>query len=250
MKSKKNGSGYNERLFSGGLRRRLHLARFHWVADAIARLQIPLDSVFELGCFDGKLLDFLPAPPGSYLGVDAGWEQGLAAAQQFRAGQPSLRFARATVPDEIPVAAREKFTLAVAMETLEHLSPELCEAYLEKIARHLDGYLLVTVPNEIGPVFLSKWLIKKLFSRDNYNYSLRELVNATFGRSSRIARHKHKGFDYRVLLESIGQHFEIVEVSGHPAGFLPACLCFGIGIIARSRPRSHQDRLTCRNLLS
>lgn len=238
MKSKKSGFGYNERLFSGGLRRRLHLARFFWVADAVTRLQIPLTSVFELGCFDGKLLDFLPQPPGSYLGVDAGWEQGLAAAQQRLAGQPSLRFARVTVPAAIPVADHEKFTLAVAMETLEHLSPELCDAYLEKIARHLDGYLLVTVPNEIGPVFLTKWLIKKLFSRDNYNYSLTELVDATLGHTSRIKRHQHKGFDYRELARTIGRHFEIVEVSGHPAGFLPVCLCFGIGIIARTRPQN------------
>lgn len=237
MKSKKKGFGYNDRLFSGGMRRRLHLARFFWVADAVTRLQIPLDSVFELGCFDGKLLDFLPQPPGSYLGVDAGWESGLAAAQRHRAGQPSPRFARVIVPDAIPVADNEKFTLAVAMETLEHLSPELCDAYLEKIARHLDGYLLVTVPNEIGPVFLVKWLIKKLFSHDNYNYSLTEVCNATLGRTSRIKRHQHKGFDYRELVRSIGRHFDIVGVYGHPAGFMPVCLCFGIGIIARTRPQ-------------
>ncbi len=237
MKSKKNGFSYNERLFSGWLRRRLHLARFFWVAETVTRLQIPLNSVFELGCFDGKLLDFLPQPPASYLGVDAGWEKGLDAARQRQAGQPSLRFARVIVPDGIPIADNEKFTLAVAMETLEHLSPELCEAYLEKIARHLDGYLLVTVPNEIGPVFLIKWLIKKLFSRDNYNYSLTELVDATLGRTGRIRRHQHKGFDYRELVRTIGRHFEIVEVSGHPAGFLPVCMCFGVGIIARSHSK-------------
>ena len=30
MKSQKDGYGYNERLFSGGLRSKLHFARFQW----------------------------------------------------------------------------------------------------------------------------------------------------------------------------------------------------------------------------
>ncbi len=63
MKSGTAGPGYNERLFSGGVRRHLHLARFKWLARAVAKHSTLCKSVLELGCFDGKAIDFLPASP-------------------------------------------------------------------------------------------------------------------------------------------------------------------------------------------
>lgn len=81
MKSLHNGYGYNERLFSRGLRRKLHLARFHWVNAEITRWHGSSRSVLELGCFDGKLIDFLSDKPSRYVGFDANWEGGLDAAK-------------------------------------------------------------------------------------------------------------------------------------------------------------------------
>jgi len=235
MKSIKDGYGYNERLFSGGLRSKLHLARFHWVASEIVKQNCKLDSVLELGCFDGKLLDFLPVTPSRYVGIDANWEGGLDMAKKRWANVPNLSFIEASTPEEISFDDGINFTAAVVMETLEHVSPDQVDGYLRKIALHLNGYLFITVPNEKGIVFLAKWLIKKTLGIDEDKYRYSELMNAFLGRMERVERNQHKGFDYNVVINTIMNHFDVVEVTGHPLGFLPRSLCFGIGIVAKSK---------------
>jgi hypothetical protein len=150
------GFGFNERLFSGGFRSHLHFARFKWVSSEIKRLNAPISSVIELGCFDGKLIGFLPAEPDRYVGFDANWEGGLDLAQDKWAGHPNLVFTEVTTPDQINLRANERFDMAVSMETLEHIPPALIDGYLETIARHLNGYFFITVPNEKGPLFVAK----------------------------------------------------------------------------------------------
>lgn len=60
MKSQRDGHGYNERLFAGGLRGKLHNGRFHWFSTAVNQRGCATDAVLELGCFDGKLIEYLP----------------------------------------------------------------------------------------------------------------------------------------------------------------------------------------------
>src|SRR5260370_28172639 len=72
---------YNARLFSGGLRGRLHQARFHFLAEVTR--DVPKDTIFEIGCFDGKSITHLPKRPIEYVGADAGWEGGLAQARRL-----------------------------------------------------------------------------------------------------------------------------------------------------------------------
>ncbi|MEZ2354105.1 class I SAM-dependent methyltransferase, partial [Caballeronia sp. RCC_10] len=144
----KDGYGYNERLFSGGVRGRFHLARFHWVSRELVRRRFAINSVLELGCFDGKLIEFLPAAPKKYVGYDANWEGGLDIAAKKWGGHANFTFYEATQPDQMTLAEDERSDVAVSMETLEHVPPHLVDGYLRKIAHHLDGYLFVTVPNE------------------------------------------------------------------------------------------------------
>ena len=238
MKSLSDGYGYNERLFSGGLRSKLHFARFQWLSAEISKLNVPIESVLELGCFDGKLIDFLPSEPSRYVGFDANWEGGLELAKTRWANKPSFSFSQASSPEEMLLRDGEIFKIAVAMETLEHIHPQMVDGYLRKIAQHLEGYFFVTVPNEKGFVLLSKWIVKKLLSKDAEYYSPSELINAILGRMNLVARREHKGFDYDALITNIEQHFDILEVSGHPFGFLPHSLCFGIGIVAKSKIRT------------
>jgi 2-polyprenyl-3-methyl-5-hydroxy-6-metoxy-1,4-benzoquinol methylase len=199
------------------------------------RLKCDTDTVLELGCFDGKLLDWLPRSPSRYIGFDANWEGGLDIARKRWSAAQNCAFLQASSPAEWQFSETDVFRIAVAMETLEHVPPPMVDEYLRKIAQHLDGYLFVTVPNEKGLVFLAKWMVKRLSSKDSEQYSLAELTNATLGRMSRIARREHKGFDYQWLVRTIQEYFDVIEVSGHPLGFLPAALCFGIGIVAKSR---------------
>lgn len=224
---------YNQRLFSGGPRAWYHLARFRWVQTEVARRCCRTDSLLELGCFDGKLLDFIQPAPRRYVGFDANWEGGLALAAARATADH--RFVKAESPAEMRLAENERYALAACMETLEHVPPDMVEGYLRKIAEHLDGWFFVTVPNEKGVVFLSKWLAKKMLRAGAEPYTCLELVNATLGRTHRVARREHKGFDWQRLVRQVAAHFEVVRVSGLPLGFLPPSLCLTIGIVAKSR---------------
>lgn len=234
MKSRLDGITYNDRLFASGLRSSLHRARFHWITSKIKQLNCAQDSVLELGCFDGKLLQFLSTEPRRYVGIDANWEGGLDLAKQKWKSHPHFSFREASTPDGMLLDEDECFDMAVAMETFEHIPPSLVDGYLKKIAKHLDGYLFLTVPNEKGVVFLAKWMAKRILSRDTQRYAFYEIINATVGRSEYVAREDHKGFDYSVLLKEVEHYFDIIDVTGHPLDFLPPSLCFGIGIVAKS----------------
>ena len=237
MKNRRDGIGYNERLFSNGLRSKLHYARFHWFQSMIKKLKCPSDSVLELGCFDGKLLKFLPRNPAMYLGFDANWEGGLDIAKLEWAGKENYQFLQAASPEEMHLNDEYTFNIAVAMETLEHVPPDMVDGYLKKIAKHLKGYFFVTVPNEKGLVFLCKWIYKKILSKDATHYSFTELINASLGRMQHVYRKEHKGFDYLSVIDQINVHFEIIAVSSLPMRFLPRPFCFGIGIIAKTKNR-------------
>lgn len=232
MKSISEGHGYNERLFSGGLRAFFHLARFRWFQSELQRRRITPQRVLELGCFDAKVLRFLPKPPQRYVGFDANWEGGLDLARRTYADRPQFEFHEATSPAHLQLAPDDRFDVIVTMETLEHLPPQDLDAYLAKLAAHAGGWVFVTVPNEKGPLFLAKWLAKRLLTRDGEAYTGREVLYATLGQTHKVARDQHKGFDYDVLIGQMRRHFDIVEVSGHPLSWLPTFLCFSVGIVA------------------
>lgn len=227
---------YNERLFQGrGLRSRLHNARFNWMRRVLAREGHTPRRVLEIGCFDGKLLDFLPAAPDRYVGLDAGWEKGTELARRRFSNSPNYQLIIADNPGALAAVDGEQFDLGVAMETLEHVPPDRVEGYLHEFANRVSGLVLVTVPNEKGPVLLVKWLVKRLFYGGAESYSFTELVAATLGRMERVRRNEHKGFDYSALVRQMECHFDMLRVEPIPALGLPLFLSFGIGIVARTR---------------
>lgn len=236
MKNQKEGIGYNERLFSGGVRGWLHTARFRWLRHKVEQYGLSTNRVLELGCFDGKVLEYLPDSPELYMGFDANWESGLDIAKEKYSDKQNYIFRMANSQDDMGLGAGDVFDLAISMETLEHIDDEktVCD-YLEKISSHLDGYFLVTVPNEKGLVFSLKYILKKIFSSDAERYTFGEFMNATLGRMEHVERLQHKGFDYEKLTKSVDRYFDIVEISGHPFSFLPVPFCFGVGIVARTR---------------
>lgn len=229
--------GYNERLFeSGGLRGWVHNARFHWAAEKL-RAHAPDDlKIVELGCFDGRLLKHVPWPPSRYQGFDAGWDGGLQSAQERYQNHPTYCFFETRTPDALAELEDNSFNVGVALETLEHIPPDTVDAYLAELARVIDGWFFVSVPNEKGPVFLSKWTWKRLAYGDHEpRYTAAELVNATLGRMGRVHRHQHKGFDYDALAYQIGQHFDIVKIEGIPIRRMPIWLTYTVGIVAQTK---------------
>ncbi|OQW92732.1 MAG: hypothetical protein BWK78_00800 [Thiotrichaceae bacterium IS1] len=226
--------GYNERLFSSGFRKTLHLARFNWLINRLAKLNCPYESVIELGCFDGKVINFLPSKPQRYLGLDANVEGGLDLAKEKWQQEANFTFKYCLTPDDMKLEG-EQFDIAISMETLEHVPPTLVKPYLEELSKAIRGYIFITVPNEKGLVFLSKYVTKRLFVGDAHKYTLTELTNATLGRMHKVERNEHKGFDYEQLVKDISEYFQICEVSGIPFGFLPISLNFQVGIIGKKK---------------
>ncbi|HEX4762633.1 MAG TPA: class I SAM-dependent methyltransferase [Sphingomicrobium sp.] len=229
-------TAYNERLFGRpGLRRSYHMARFNWVRGKVEANALDELRLIELGCYDGRLFETLGSKVTEYVGLDSELSLGVEVAQQKYAGRKDVTLIVADDPAALRLFADNHFNAAAALETLEHVPPHLVAHYLDELRRVTRGYLFVTVPNELGPVFLAKFLAKRLFFSGGEPYSLREIIAATFGRTRSIPRMQHKGFDYRRLLADIGERFDIVAVEGLPKLGLPALLSPTVAIFARSR---------------
>ncbi len=237
---KQSEAGYNDRLFTKGIRGKLHSARFEWLVKSLSRLGCEPETVLELGCFDGKVIDYLPKKPTRYLGLDANWEGGLDIGKERWKNEKNYVFKYCTAPEDMEIAG-EKYDISICMETLEHVPPQFVASYLEKLAEATKEYLFVTVPNEIGIVFFFKHIVKYLLRGDTYNYTLNEFINETLGNTEKVQRKTHKGFNYNDLVTTISDYFEIIEVSGHPLTFAPPSLNFGVGIIGKRKQQQSAD---------
>ena len=234
---------YNERLFNRGLRKYFHEARFIWLRKALKKLGIMQASVIELGCYDGKLLNYLPFRPSVYVGYDANWENGLELAAKHWKDFPAYRFLycndiAAFNPQSI------KYDISVCMETLEHLPLHQLEDYILQLSKSTRNFLFITVPNEKGPMVMLKYGIKKLFLKVDEPYTFRELAYASVGNLRKVSRleYGHKGFDYNQLITRLGMHFKILSVHPIPFSFLPSWMNFSIGIVAKPREALTVDR--------
>ena len=229
----KSTATYNERLFGSGIRGALHRGRYEWINKAIQRHDVTDNSVLELGCFDGKAIGFLPNRPTRYLGLDANWEGGLDIASELWKDFPEYEFRHCNDP-KIMRLADEVFDISICLETLEHVPPEMVEPYLECLARGTSNLAFISVPNEIGPVFLMKHLIKCLVG-EGEPYTFSELLNQSAGRVHRVSRDQHKGFSWKVFEKMVSNYFDIVSIDGISPFITGPHLSFGVGFVARPR---------------
>jgi hypothetical protein len=218
---------YNDRLFKRGLRKYWHSARFYWLQRVWEEFGPVSPSVMELGCFDGKTLDFLP-PLGSYTGYDAGWGGGLDLAIANRTA-PGISFQQAQSPDDLSGT----YDAIICMETIEHVPLRYTEAFIAKFAE-MAPLLFVTVPMELGPLAVVKHAYKSITKNrpDDYRYS--ELLAMLVGHSRGIEREEggHKGFDYRDVVAIVRRHFANVRVESIPFRSAPAPFGSAVGMIA------------------
>ena len=227
--------GYNARLFSNGIRKWAHEARFHWLHRKLMEGCANTESVLELGCFDARSISYIPKRPVRYWGFDANWEGGLDSAKVAWQHEPQFLFVKATKPEHLE--SNERADCAISLETLEHISPDLVDGFIARIATltKRSGLFLVTVPNEKGFVFLAKYLAKRLLVGGADPYSFREILNATFGRMNGVARVEHKGFDWEHLRTQLEVHFEILEIEGVQVPWLPPWANAQIGFVMQPR---------------
>lgn len=228
-----NDSNYNKRLFSKGMRRKFHIARFKWLGDMVARYKMDTSKVIELGCFDGRSIKYLNPKPFTYAGYDANWENGLDIARANYSSNKEFVFYECNFPHHFNENG-ELHTLAISLETLEHIPVEVLDDYLKKISVGLNGYFIVTVPNEKGVLFLIKYILKRFFYGGYDRYSISELINATLGRMKYVERNQHKGFDYVALRSHLKNYFELVEEQGIPFSYLPLWMNTQVGFVLKS----------------
>jgi len=225
--------GYNERLFSSGLRKWVHEARFKWLEQELKKCSVTKAAIVDLGCFDCRALRHVAQDFKSYCGFDADWEGGLSAAA-LRLTDPRITLHRCEAPADFEPGSCD---IVISLETLEHIEPSSLPVYLRRIAQSLSygGVILISIPNETGPLFLAKQIYKALFLEGASDYSLSETLFQTLGIVSRVGRREHKGFSWRNFVRELRAFFEVQEVAGLQARFLPAFLNPTIGITAKKR---------------
>ena len=226
---------YNERLFQRRFRRFLHIGRFQWLARRVASHDPAAETIVELGCYDGRVLEHLDHKPKRYVGYDANWERGLDLARARWSGHPEYEFRMVVAASDVNL--EERFDIGVCMETLEHLPPEAVDGYIDALAAIVQRRLYVTIPNEKYAVFLAKYAYH-VFVPGGQPHSVTDFVNALLGRTDRIEWDGHKGFDYAAMIRRLERRFIIESVEGQPIPELPAWMSMGVAI--RAIPRSTQ----------
>lgn len=226
---------YNDRLFSGhGLRSWLHFSRYLWLRKTLEQHGIKYSSVIELGCFDGKSIDYLNISFGKYEGYDANVENGLDLFKTRWANKQNYQAHLSNTVGDFN-SGNQKFDLAICMETLEHLPRKDVSSYIEKLSNSCNNYAIITVPNEIGLLFFIKYIVKLiLYGKENtQKYTLLEIVYQTLGMSNKVEQKEHKGFNYKNLIIELRKQFEVVEVQGTQFPFFPLCFSANIGILCK-----------------
>ncbi len=230
---------YNERLFDGkSIRSKLHFARYLWVNDWIERWKLPPYSMLELGCYDGKTIDFLSNKPTIYTGYDANWEGGLDIAKTKWQKETAYSFHICEKPNDFS-NNHLLFDICVCLETLEHIPAADLEDYIKLLSIKTIKYCLISVPNEKGPVLFFKHIIKSI-TQDKAQteaYTLKELLYGSIGRLDKVERRDcgHKGFDYDALAVLLKKYFTIVKTEAIPYPGIPHALGFNVGFVLKKK---------------
>ena len=229
---------YNQRLFKSRIRKWLHLSRFKFVEKILSKKDDNSLRIVELGCFDGKVLDFIPKPKiFNYIGYDADWEGGLSAAKK-RSSAENIEFHLCR--SALDFCPPKGFNCFLSLETMEHIEENTLDEYLQKVRKLIDkdGILIITVPNEIGIIFLLKYFYKSIFHGKGYEYSFAEIIWQTLGFTEKVKRNQHKGFSYIKFKKILEKYFSVQSSQGLPLFYFFNILNFSIAFICRPKLNS------------
>lgn len=224
---------YNDRLFKQKFRKDFHFARFFWLQNHLNK--IDFKSVFELGCYDAKTLDFIENQNFEYTGFDDDWEGGLKIAIKKYEDNPNVHFIRSNEPEDI--LTNSLYDISICLETFEHLPTQQLELFIKNLSRITVNYSFFSVPNESGPIFLFRHIIKIIFKLNPEPYTFKEIFWQTIGTSNNVIRSEgsHKGFDYKKVIEIIEKYYKIKKVESIPFSYLPIWLGFNVGIVCEKK---------------
>lgn len=185
-----------------------HRRRFAWILRKLGTHDLSEARIIEVGCFDARILRLLPRRPRYYLGLDAGYENAVHAAEEACRGDDRVDVRLSDNPEDIP---SERFDIGICMETFEHIRPDRVDAYIAKLGRVVDIAFYVTIPVERGLPFLVATAVR-LINRDYKKHTPAEFWHSLRGRPDLVGRDEHKGFDDRDFVRRLSRHFRILSI--------------------------------------
>jgi SAM-dependent methyltransferase len=211
--------------------------------------------VLDYGCGDGTFLAMAADRVGEGRGADVAADQ-VRDCQSRLAGFANLHFC--SVDDLAGPEHATAYDVVTCMELLEHCTTANIEVVLDDLARLAtpDGRVIVSVPVEIGPMFLCKLVLRKMaawrrLSDYKYyeSYSLRNALRMVFARRTTAFErpayggpagpvHSHYGFNWRSLRERVREHFLLERTCFSPLGFLGGWVSSQVWFVCRPRPRT------------
>ena len=187
----------------------------------------PGQKVLDFGSGDGYLLQCILGQHGVEGGIHpedlTGLEPMEFLQEQFRARLAGRGVGLAVDASALPTGG---FGRIACLEVLEHLRPTASARTLDEHERLLapDGVLVVSVPVEIGPSVLVKYLASLILTKMDRWYRPSEVLRATFGR--KVARDaegeflSHKGYDHRMTRRELERRFRIESQTWSPLPWL------------------------------
>lgn len=211
---------------------RFNTKRFEWLKRHLTEKPDSY-SLFELGCYDCPSLRYIPKPK-RYVGADAGWQGGIEDARMTFTQTPWIDLVMSHSAHDLERYQGMHFDYAVALNTLEYIPETVLRGYLQFLSQAVQKRFLITVPVEVGMVFLARHLKHSLLGVEGEPYTWAEIYWATRGRVEKINRFERKGFDYRNLIALLSEYFNVVAVEGIPFKGLPM-FSAEVGIIAEPK---------------
>jgi SAM-dependent methyltransferase len=209
--------------------------------------------LLDYGCGDGTFLALSAGRIREGWGADVAADQ-IADCKERLASFDNLRFCMTRdLADETHSGA---FSVVTCMETLEHCTAPNVDLVLRDLARLVspDGFVIISVPIEIGPTFLLKSVVRRVaawrgLSDYGYyeRYTFQNVMRMLFAtRSTALERpvcgeaqapgHSHYGFNWRGLRDRVRSYLSVEGTLFSPLGFLGGWVSSQAWFICRTYP--------------
>ncbi len=211
--------------------------------------------VLDYGCGDGSFLAMLMNSP-THPAIAVGAELQPEVVQDCRARLGTKAGLSFVVNEELAAPEHQGvYDAVICMEVMEHVLE--IRPILDQFARLLSpsGKLLISVPVETGLPLLVKEAVRRFAGwrgigdyPGTTSYTVGEFSTSLLanGKRQHIVRpihknpdgtgsHDHKGFNWMVLRELLGQMFEIESVVGSPINWLPPHLASQVWFLAHKK---------------
>jgi ubiquinone/menaquinone biosynthesis C-methylase UbiE len=227
-----------------------HAARFQQgVRLAESR---PTEKLLDYGCGDGTFLSLMSDKFRACVGADIEPEQVDDCRRRF-ATVPNVTFC--LVEELNRTEHTRSYGVVTCMETLEHCTDSTVDSVLADLDRLCtrDGTVVISVPIETGPVFVLKYLVRKLavwrglseYARyETYTWSdtvrmlfatERTVLHRPVYGDPRLPYHSHYGFNWRRFRTRVAEVFGIERVLFTPMGLSRGWFSSQVWFVCRPR---------------